>query len=176
MNYHNIEHESMLNGAGIRVVLFVSGCEHNCKNCQNPQTHDLSSGIPFGQYAFEEIREELKKDYVDGLTLSGGDPLNPHNRFEILNICEVTKKEFPNKNIWCYTGYTWEEIQIMKKNDDVIYSLFENNYIDVLVDGRYLEELKDVNYPYAGSVNQRVLDVKLSNLLKRPMVWGKPLT
>lgn len=174
MRYHNIEHESMLNGSGIRVVLFVSGCEHNCKNCHNPQTHDFNSGIEFDQDAIDEIRKELEKDYVEGLTLSGGDPLSPYNCLDILVLCELIKKEFPNKTIWCYTGYTWEELQEMRDSHYAIGLLLDWN-IDVLVEGRFVDELKDVNYPYAGSTNQRVLDVKLSNRFdKKPVNWIRP--
>ena len=142
----------MLNGDGLRVVLWVSGCEHHCKNCQNPETHDPKGGIPFDDNAEHELFASLIQEHCDGLTLSGGDPLYPMNRHEITTLCEVYKKALPHKTIWLYTGYTYEQIkdlEVMK-------------YVDVLVDGRYVEELNDENYPWAGSTNQRVIDVQKS--------------
>ena len=152
MNYHNITHDDLLNGEGLRVVLWVSGCEHHCKNCQNPETHDPKSGIPFDKNAALELTEALMYEHCAGLTLSGGDPLYPNNRYEITTICEVVKKAFPHKTIWLYTGYKYEDVkhlEVMK-------------YIDVLVDGRYVEELADENYEWAGSTNQRIIDVQKS--------------
>ena len=152
MNYHNITKTDMLNGDGLRVVLWVSGCDHACKGCQNPQTWSVHSGIPFDEDAKKELFEELSKDYVSGITFSGGDPFHTSNRNEVLELIKEIKVKFPNKTIWVYTGYTWEHIKdlaIMK-------------YIDVLVDGRFVEELADVNYPYAGSTNQKVIDVQKS--------------
>lgn len=171
MNYHNIQKEDMLNGSGIRVVLFVSGCTHNCENCQNPQTHSFDSGIPFDNDAFNEIVEELKKDYVSGITLSGGDPLNERNVTEVLDICVRLKEMFPDKNIWCYTGYTWEELRIRSSNEPLLDILL-GSYVDVLVDGRFIESLKDVNYPHAGSTNQRLIDTKSSIYHSRVILWN----
>ena len=142
----------MLNGDGLRVVLWVAGCEHHCKNCQNPETHDPNGGIPFDEKACFELTEALMYEHCVGLTISGGDPLYPNNRHEITTLCEVFKKAFPYKTIWLYTGYTWEQI----KDLEVI------KYVDVLVDGRYIEELADVDYKWAGSTNQRVIDVQKS--------------
>lgn len=152
MNYHHISKDDMLNGEGLRVVLWVAGCEHHCKNCQNPETHDPKSGIPFDDDAEHELLASIVKDHIDGLTLSGGDPLFPLNRHEITTLCEGFKKLFPHKTIWLYTGYTWEQI----KDLEVM------QYIDVLVDGRYVEELADIKYEWAGSTNQRIIDVQKS--------------
>lgn len=171
MNYHNIQKEDMLNGSGIRVVLFVSGCTHNCENCHNPQTHSFESGIKFDSNAFDEIVEELKKDYVSGLTLSGGDPLNENNVPEILNLCVRLKEMFPEKDIWCYTGYTWEELRIRCVNESLLDILMDF-YINVVVDGKFIEELKDVSYPYAGSTNQRVIDVEKSIVNNHIVLWN----
>lgn len=150
MNYHNITHCDMLNGSGIRVVLWVAGCEHHCKNCQNPLTWDVHDGIPFDRDACDEIFNDLKQDYCAGLTLSGGDPMHKDNRGTIFRICQNIKDKFPEKTIWMYTGYTFEEIQ-----DSPILQ-----YIDVLVDGEYMEELRDVEAHWVGSTNQRIIDVK----------------
>jgi anaerobic ribonucleoside-triphosphate reductase activating protein len=170
MNYHNILHDDMRNGEGLRVVLFVSGCPHHCDECQNPQTWDCQSGIEFDGNALDEIFEELKKDYISGLTISGGDPLYDSNLGTVLNICSSTKKLHPDKTVWIYTGYSFEEL--------MDYSVYENDtrrlilkYCDVLVDGRYDKNLADVNYPWAGSTNQKVIDVQKSLKLKEIVLW-----
>ena len=154
MNYHNILHDDMLNGDGLRVVLFVSGCAHNCPQCQNPQTHPVMSGIPFDQDAMEEIRNELSKDYIAGITFSGGDPMHPSNRETVASIIwslsDILKTT--GKTVWIYTGYRWEDI----KNERAV------RLADVLVDGEFDPSLLDVNYPWAGSTNQRVIDVQQS--------------
>lgn len=146
MNYHNILKDDMRNGDGLRVVLFVSGCEHHCKNCQNPITWDVNSGIEFGTAEMNEIWQELNKDYISGITLSGGDPLHPENREAIHFLCKWLKTEFPNKTIWCYTGYLFDQVKELPVME----------YIDVLVDGPFVQELADVTYKWAGSTNQHV--------------------
>lgn len=156
MNYHNITHDDMLNGDGLRVVLWVSGCEHKCYGCQNPQTHALSSGIPFDEDAEQELFNELKKDYISGITFSGGDPLHIKNRKEVARLVEKIKSSFPQKTIWVYTGYVFEDLISM--NEDSINLILQN--IDVLVDGKFYVKLKDVNAPWVGSTNQRVINVQ----------------
>lgn len=150
MNYHNITHCDMLNGDGIRVTLWVAGCEHHCKNCQNPFTWDVHSGIPFDKDAYDEICADLKQDYCNGLTLSGGDPMHIDNREEILRLCQNIKSQFPHKTIWMYTGYTFEEVE----TSPIL------QYIDVLVDGEYIEELRDIEAHWVGSTNQRIISVQ----------------
>ncbi|WP_250278862.1 anaerobic ribonucleoside-triphosphate reductase activating protein [[Clostridium] colinum] len=154
MRYHNITHDDMLNGMGLRVVLWVSGCEHKCHNCHNKITWDINSGLIFDEEAKKEIFTELEKDYIKGITFSGGDPLHKKNREEIFNLIKEIKNKFPKKDIWLYTGYIWEEIN----NLDVI------KYIDILVDGRFIEELANTNLEWRGSSNQRVIDVQKSLL------------
>ena len=146
MNYHNITYEDMLNGEGLRVVLWVAGCNHNCKGCHNPETHDINSGIPFDQKAKEELFDYLNKEYIDGITFSGGDPLHPNNRETVTNLAKEIKIS-TNKTIWLYTGYIYEQI----KNLEVM------NYIDVLVEGPFILELKDDNLEWRGSSNQRII-------------------
>ena len=150
MRYHNITKDDMLNGDGLRTVLWVAGCSHGCKNCQNPITWDICGGIPFDEAAKEEIFAELRNDYVSGITFSGGDPLHMQNRGEVGELIQEIHEKFPDKTIWVYTGYTWEEVM------DLPYL----KMVDVLVDGEFVEELKDVTLHWKGSSNQRVIDVK----------------
>ena len=150
MKYHNITHDDMLNGSGLRVVLWVSGCEHMCPNCHNQITWDINNGLDFDEEAKKEIFDALEKDYIKGITFSGGDPLHKQNREDILKLAKEIKLKFPKKDIWLYTGYTWEEINDL----DII------QYIDILVDGRFIEELADEQLHWRGSPNQRVIDVK----------------
>lgn len=169
MNYHNITTDDMNNGDGLRVVLWLAGCSHHCKGCQNPQTWNFESGISFDYLAESEVFDELKKDYISGITLSGGDPLFNGNLHSVLGLVRKIKKEFPNKTIWCYTGYVWEDIL----SEDGEYGWYKREilkYVDVLIDGRYVEELRDVNLHWVGSSNQRVIDVQKS--LKEGEVVG----
>ena len=155
MNYHDIKHDDMNNGPGLRVTLFVSGCSHHCKDCQNPETWSTESGIPFDEEAVNEIFEQLDKDYISGITFSGGDPLNENNRVQVCSLIhQIRMKYGKSKSIWIYTGYTFEEI---------IYSLMPVLLeTDVIVDGMFEKDLADVNYHWAGSTNQRVIDVQRS--------------
>ena len=158
MNYHNIQTDDMLNGAGLRVTLFVSGCENFCEECQNSQTWDFESGIPFDKNALSEIMDKLSPDYITGLTISGGDPLHEKNAKTVDTIVHCVKKVYKNKkDIWVYTGYRFEDILNKIKNNELDISL-EN--IDVLVDGKYMPDLSDLNYHYAGSTNQSVINLK----------------
>lgn len=152
MKYHNITKQDMNNGEGLRVVLWVSGCEHHCKGCQNPITWDIDSGVVFDSSAVKEILYELSQDWCSGLTLSGGDPLHTQNRQPILVFCKLVKALFPTKTIWCYTGYLWEDI----------VDLPVMQYLDVVIDGKYNIMQNDINYKWAGSTNQRIIDVQKS--------------
>lgn len=150
MRYHNITKDDMLNGDGLRVVLWVAGCSHCCKECQNPITWDPNGGLEFDEAAKEEIFAELKKDYISGITFSGGDPLHINNAFDVTELAREIKERFPDKTIWLYTGAQWKEIKHMKILQ----------YLDVLVDGEFQVEKKDVNLHWVGSSNQKVIDVK----------------
>lgn len=154
MNYHNITTDDMSNGDGLRVVLWVAGCNHHCKDCQNPVTWNPADGLPFSLREKEEICIELRKDYIAGITFSGGDPLHPDNRVEVADLMKSIKQDFSDKTIWVYTGYTWKEIE----SNPVMYGMMA--YVDVLVDGKFVDSLKDVTYPWAGSINQKVIDVQ----------------
>lgn len=149
MRYHNIITDNMNNGDGLRVVLFVAGCSHHCKNCHNPETWNPDGGIEFTAREFLEITNELDKEYISGLTFSGGDPLHPANIREITKLARIIKEKYPNKTVWLYTGFMYEQVS----------DLEIMQYIDVLVDGEFVEGLADVNYHWCGSVNQRVIDI-----------------
>lgn len=161
MNYHNITKADMLNGDGVRVVLWVAGCSHHCHKCQNPETWDVKGGIPFDESAVAEIFTELEHDWCDGLTLSGGDPLHVENRDTVLKLCSTIKERFPNKTIWCYTGYEWDAV----KNIPGIEK------IDILIDGKFDIMRADIKYPWAGSTNQRVIDVTKSLSERRVILY-----
>ena len=179
MNYHNILHDNMLNGDGLRVVLFVSGCDHHCNKCQNPQAWDICSGIEFDLAAKEEIFEQLSKNYISGITFSGGDPLHHNNVYTIYHLILEIKDKFPTKTIWMYTGYTWNEIfhPVVTDNLNVERDVLLNCRVnivkmcDVLVDGEFIQELADVNYHWAGSTNQRVIDVQQSLKEGKVVLW-----
>lgn len=150
MNYHNITHDDMKNGDGLRVVLWVAGCGHQCPGCHNPITWAADGGIPFDETALEEICSQMAQPHISGLTISGGDPLYPENRQTVFELCKNLKQRYPQKTIWLYTGYLWEEISGLTGISD----------LDVVIDGRFIQERMDINYPWAGSGNQRVIDVK----------------
>lgn len=152
MRYHNITKDDMLNGDGLRVVLWVSGCSHCCEDCQNPLTWDPNGGLPFDEAAKEEVFAELEKNYISGLTLSGGDPLYPGNRMDIRNLVKEIREKYPKKTIWMYTGYEWEIV----RSFDIL------KYVDVLVDGEYEKDKRDTQLHWRGSSNQRVIDVQES--------------
>lgn len=151
MNYHNIVKDDFLNGDGIRTTLFCSGCTHACPGCHNPETWRKDSGIKFDEEAKQELFDSLKHDYIDGVTLSGGDPFSVFNRGEMLELMKEIKEKFPEKTVWVYTGYTREELEIQGFWEEA------KPYVDVLVDGKFKRDLADVSYEWAGSTNQRVL-------------------
>ena len=166
MNYHNITYPDMNNGDGLRVVLWLSGCSHHCYNCQNPQTWDVNSGIPFDESAKKELFRELDKDYISGLTLSGGDPLHEANLDGVLDLVNEIRLLFPNKSIWIYSGYRWSEIF----NDGVYLTKecagWKRREIvkkcTVMVDGRYIDSQRNPSKKWAGCDNQHVIDISQS--------------
>ena len=150
MRYHNITKDDMLNGDGLRVVWWVAGCSHCCKDCHNPVTWDPNGGLYFDESAKAELFEELKKDYVSGITFSGGDPLHIANVNDVTELSKEIRETFPEKTIWLYTGSTWEEVRRM----EIV------RYLDVLVDGEFVFAKKDPLLCWKGSSNQRVIDVQ----------------
>jgi anaerobic ribonucleoside-triphosphate reductase activating protein len=144
-------------------VLWVAGCEHRCPNCQNPVTWDINGGLEFDAAAKNEIFEELKKDYISGITLSGGDPLHTLNRADTGALIREIADKFPNKTIWLYSGYEWNDV----KNIPFMH------HVDVMVDGPFVEKLKDVRLPWRGSANQKVIDVKKSLEINKVVLFMK---
>ena len=163
MRYHDITKCDMKNGDGLRTVLWVAGCSHRCPGCHNPITWDPHDGIPFDQATKEEIFEELSKDYVSGITLSGGDPLFPGNRDTIAELIDEIKERFPGKTIWLYTGYLWEDVK----------DLPGISKVDVLIDGPYVEALRDTTLHWKGSSNQRVIDVPSTLRAGQVILWDE---
>ena len=163
MNYHKIEKTSIANGTGIRVVLWVSGCSLHCKGCHNPETWSLNSGKLFDEEAKKELFEALDKSYIQGITFSGGHPLEDENLIETHNLITEIKNKFPNKDIWLYTGLEFEDIinnPLRDLNTTLRRRIIE--MCDVVVDGRYIDELRDITLKWRGSSNQRVIDIKES--------------
>ena len=162
MNYADIKIADVANGKGVRVSLFVSGCNHQCKGCFNRQAWDFNYGKEFTEEEIDRIIKELDHPYVSGLSLLGGEPLEYSNQKGLLPLLKRVKEKFPEKDIWCYSGYTFDK--------DIVGNMFENwpetkevmSYIDVLVDGKYEEEHKDLNLKFRGSSNQRIIDVPQS--------------
>ncbi len=150
MNYHDITTDDMLNGDGLRVVLWVAGCTHHCNGCQNPITWDVTGGITFDAAAESELFEKLSKPHIDGITFSGGDPMHPLNREEVCRLIKKTHGLYPQKTIWLYTGFLWEDIR----------NIDELKYVDVIADGRFELDNLDNNLHWVGSPNQRVINVK----------------
>ena len=154
MNYSSIRQLDIANGPGCRVSIFVSGCEHRCKNCFNPETWNFSYGKAFTDQTLEALLELLKPEHISGLSILGGEPLHPQNREGVLDIVRKVKSVYPSKSIWIWTGYLWEEVS----------SFLIGSVVDVVVDGQFIEELKDLRLKYRGSSNQRVIDVNSSTL------------
>lgn len=152
MRYHNITKDDMLNGDGLRVVLWLAGCTHCCKECHNPLTWDPDGGLPFEEATKREIFSQLEKPYISGITFSGGDPLHSANRLGVRGLMEEIREKYPDKTIWLYTGDSWEDVWH--------YPMMK--YVDVLVDGEFKKDLKDVKLMWKGSSNQRVIDVQKS--------------
>lgn len=149
MRYHNITTDDMLNGDGLRTVLWVAGCNHRCEGCHNRFTWDINGGLPFDENAENELFEKLKPDYISGITFSGGDPLHPNNRDEVTRLAKKARSMFPKKTVWLYTGYSFDEIK----------ELEIMQYLDVLVDGEFKKDLLDEKLHWKGSANQRVIEV-----------------
>lgn len=162
MRYHDITKDDMKNGDGLRVVLWVAGCSHCCKDCHNPVTWDPNGGLFFDEEAKEELFAELAKDYISGVTMSGGDPLYAANRPDMLRLVKEIKERYPQKTIWMYTGFVWEAISDLEIMD----------YVDILVDGEFEVERKDTKLHWRGSSNQRVIDVKNSKRTGEVTLYG----
>ena len=171
MNFGEIKKCDIANGEGVRVSLFVSGCTHHCKGCFNSETWDFNFGKPFTEETEQEIIKALSPDYINGLSLLGGEPFEKVNQRVLLPFIRKIKSLYPQKSIWCYTGYTFDKDLIdggcayCECTDEML------GYIDILVDGEFMEELKDISLSFRGSSNQRIIDVKKSLAEKQIYFW-----
>lgn len=165
MNYIKIDPCDGGNGPGIRTTLWVAGCEHRCLECQNPETWNPTVGKPFNEDAMHLIESQLKQPRCAGLTLSGGDPLHPNNRDTIYKIVRRVKEKYPNKSIWMWTGYAWEQIQSFTSINIILIN------IDILVDGPFIQSQRDITLEWRGSSNQRIIDVQKSLQQNRISLW-----
>lgn len=151
MNYNKIRKMDISNGPGVRVSVFFQGCAFHCKNCFNPETWDFNGGLEFGNEQIEEIINLCREDYISGLSILGGEPMHPNNIINTTNLVKKFKEVYPTKNIWMWSGFLYDRDL---KDKEVL------NYIDVLVDGQYIDELRNPNLKWRGSSNQRVIDIK----------------
>ena len=168
MYFADIKRVDVANGPGVRVSLFVSGCTHRCPGCFNPETWDFAFGAPFGEAQVREILALLDKSYIRGLSLLGGEPFEPENQEAVLALVRRVRRELPQKDIWCYTGYLYEELaagQVGAHSRDLLEGL------DVLVDGPFVEAQKDLKLRFRGSANQRIIDVPASLAAGEPRLW-----
>ncbi len=171
MNYATIKYNDISNGPGVRVSLYVSGCRNHCKNCFNPETWDFNYGEPFTKEVENKIIEAMKPAHIKGFTLLGGDPFEPENVKALLPFMKRLRAIYPQKSFWCFTGYDYERDLLTGKlgdHDEVIELL---GTLDVLVDGRFVEELKDLNLRFKGSSNQRTILVKKSLETDEVVLW-----
>lgn len=161
MKYGVIKEHDTANGFGIRVSLFVSGCTHHCKGCFNPETWNFNYGQDYTKETEDKIIKLLNRDYIRGLSLLGGEPMEKVNQIEIINLLRRVRKELPDKDVWCYSGYTLDK-DLLPKDGKVHIDVTEEilSYLDVLVDGEFVEPLKDLRLRFRGSSNQRVIDVQ----------------
>lgn len=174
MNYCNIKPRDIADGVGVRVTLFVSGCRNHCKNCFQPETWAFDYGEPFTKEVEDHIMEELRPDFVDGLTLLGGEPGEAENQRGLVPFLRRVRRELPHKTIWCYSGFTWEQLtgtepaRCRCEVTDTFLSL-----LDVLVDGPFVEELHDITLLFRGSSNQRLIDVPATLKSGTVTIWGE---
>lgn len=173
MNYGEIKNFDIANGEGVRVSLFVSGCTHHCKNCFNKDTWSFDYGEPFTKETEDKIIKELTPDYISGLSLLGGEPFEPSNQEGLINLLRRVKAELPDKNIWCYTGYLFDKELLSNSRARCEYTDEMLSYIDVLVDGEFVQELYSITLQFRGSSNQRIIDVKKS-LAEGKVIEYKP--
>ena len=162
MNYGEIKNFDIANGEGVRVSLFVSGCTHHCKNCFNKETWAFDYGKPFTAEVEDKLLSELAPDYINGLSLLGGEPFEPSNQAELLPFLRRVRERFPDKTIWCYTGYLFDKELLSESRARCEHTDEMLSLIDVLVDGRFVQELYSITLQFRGSSNQRIIDVQKS--------------
>lgn len=172
MHYGKIKKYDIANGEGVRVTLFVSGCTHHCKGCFNSETWDFSYGNLFDEAVQQEILTALSPSYIDGLTLLGGEPFEPENQRALVSLLREVRTQFPDKNIWCYTGYNLEADLLSESRARCECTDKMLSMLDVLVDGEFIEEEKNIRLSFRGSANQRIIDVQQTLALGQ-IVWWK---
>ncbi len=173
MNYAEIKNVDIANGPGVRISLFVSGCPHHCKGCFNEVTWDFTYGKPYTQETINHILELLKPDYIKGITFLGGEPMAPSNQESVLNTMRQIKEHYTNKDIWLYTGYLLDTDIMRKMVDTLPHTREILSYIDVLVDGPFIEEQKNLNLQFKGSENQRIIDMKKTLSSGSIVLWSE---
>ena len=173
MNYATIKWYDISNGPGVRVSLYVSGCRNHCKGCFNPETWDFNYGEPFTPEVEEKIIKGLEPDYIKGFTLLGGDPFEPENQKVLAPFLKRLRERYPEKSFWCFTGYDYEADLLTGKLGDISLVMQMLSCLDVLVDGRFVEELKDLNLKFKGSSNQRTILVQQSLATDDVVLWDE---
>jgi anaerobic ribonucleoside-triphosphate reductase activating protein len=173
MNYAKIKNFDVSNGPGVRVSLYVSGCRNHCKNCFNPETWDFAYGEPFTKQVEDEIINDLKPDFIKGMTVLGGDPFEPENAKCLAPFIERVRAAYPDKSIWCFTGYDFVNDITAFKRVDKETTMRILSCLDVMVDGRFVEELKDLNLLFRGSSNQRIILVKPTLESGKVVLWDE---
>ena len=168
MNYANIKTCDIANGPGVRVSLFVSGCEHHCKDCFNQEAWEFDYGKPFDQTVIDGLLQALKPGYIRGITYLGGEPLDPRNQAGLLELSRQIRSTCPDKSIWCFTGYVWEHLPRVEGITDELLS-----YFDVLVDGPFIAAQKNLSLRFRGSENQRLIDVPASLKSGTLVLWDE---
>ena len=171
MNYADIKQYDVANGLGVRVSVFVSGCTHHCKNCFNPEAWDFDYGKPFTQVEIQRILDYLKPSYVAGLSILGGEPFEKTNQEELVPLLKQVKERYPEKDIWCYSGYLFDSQILGQMSQESETTQKMLSYLDVLVEGRFVEEKKNLKLRFRGSENQRIIDVKKSLEAGRIVLW-----
>lgn len=172
MNYGAIKKCDIANGVGVRTVLFVSGCTHHCKGCFQPETWNFDYGERYTKETEDEIIESLKPDYVDGITLLGGEPFEPENQRELVKLLRRIKKELPQKTVWSFSGYTYEELTgdsraVCEVTNEML------SMLDVLVDGEFVEAKRNISLRFRGSENQRLIDMNQTRKEGKIVLWNK---
>ncbi len=170
MYYSVIKNCDIANGPGVRVVLFVSGCRHHCPGCFQPQTWDFSYGQPFTQDTVDELLRLLQPDYIAGLTLLGGEPMEPENQPVLLDLVRQVKAAYPEKNIWCFSGYLYDDLAAGKIGDGAITRALLG-LVDVLVDGEFILAKKKLQLRFRGSENQRLIDLRKTEQAGQVVLW-----
>ena len=173
MYYGAIKKSDIANGEGIRTTLFVSGCRNKCKNCFNPETWSFTYGTPFTEAVAEELLATFRSPFVAGMTILGGEPMEPENQRELLPLFREFKRRFPNKTLWVFTGNLYEELTAGEGNHFKSLDITEEllSYIDILVDGRYEEEKKSLGIRFRGSTNQRIIDMNKTREAGSVVIW-----